>query len=489
MPRRTRFLLACIAVLFLIKACCFAMYVTHLWDIPDESGHFSYVADLADGNYPILGKATMTPEVMRSWKGWPSTNWIAQHPPLYYALDAPVLMAARAAGLSPEQQFHVARLPSALYGALAVFAAGLIGFRVTRSSVGAAAGALILAGTPMFLHMSSGTSHSSLVAMLCMFSGYWLLAYLQDGRSTALHASGILAGLASITKITALAMSVPVFLAVVYFMFLRRESTASWLRRSAVVWLAFFTLPVILIIANYSIYGHMFPSGASIALGGAHHVRIGYLEYILNYPIFQSVIINYFGLIGWTGVGQGHVQLLQVRGPYLTYFMFGLMAGFMALIAERALTVFGRSAERRMEVLAIALVVAPTAAILFWAARPMQLSIAAALIPVAIVVVLLVPMFRSRSTEQPDWIYIVSATAILFFSVAYYAQLHASFIGEMRAVQGRYFYPILPFFFAIILRSLSRLHAEWAAFLFGLGSLIVSDGFFLHKVLPFYGIL
>jgi hypothetical protein len=475
----------------MIKACYFALFVTHLWDIPDEPGHFSYVADLADGHYPILGKAKMTPEVMQSWKGWPATNWIAQHPPLYYALDVPVLWTARAAGLSAEQQFHVVRLPSALFGALAIFAAGLIGFRVTRSSMGAVAASLLLAGTPMLLHMSSGTSHDTLVAMLCMFSAYFLLTFLQRARTPALYASGVFAGLASVTKITALAMAVPVFLVVAFYLFLRRENIASWLRRSIVVWLAFFTLPVIMMIVNYLIYGHMFPSGASITGAGAALVPIGYFEYVLNYPIFQNVIINYFGLIGWTGVGQGHVQLLQVRGGYLTYFLFGLIVGFMVLIGERTLVALGRSRERGMQTLTVGIAVMLTAVILHRPAPPMQLSIAAALVFAASVWVLLVPLLRRlrRVGEELDWIYVVSAVAILFFSVAYYTQLQTTFIGEMRAVHGRYFYPILPFFFAIIMRSLSRLRAEWAAFLFGLGSLIVSDWFFLHKAFPFYGIL
>lgn len=490
LPRRTRGLLGCIAALFFIKACCFALFVTHLWDIPDEPGHFSYVADLADGHYPVIGKSHMTPEVMKSWKGWPSTNWIAQHPPLYYALDVPVLWIARASGMSPEQQFRVVRLPSALYGALAVFAAGLVGFRVTRSSMAGIATALILAGTPMFLHMSSGTSHDTLLAMLCMFSAYFLFEFLDAGQIKALFVCGVFAGLASITKVTALAMAIPVFLVACFHLFEGRKDIASWVRKSFAVWVTFFALPVMMMFVNFYIYRRIFPSASSIAFAGAPHVPIGYLEYLLNYPIFQHVIINYFGLIGWTGMGQGSVKLLLISGDYLSYYVYGLVAALLILISERWLAAFGYGGERRWRLLAPLVAFGTASVVVFGMGRPEQLSVAAALVFAASVLVLLVPLSGwHRCSEALNRIYIISAVTILFFSLAYYTEIQTSFIGQMRAVHGRYFYPVLPFFYAMIMRSLTKLRVEWVAFLFGLGSLIVCDWFFLRQVFPFYGII
>jgi preprotein translocase subunit SecG len=38
-----------IAALFLVKAVVLALFVTPLWDVPDEVGHYALVADMAEG--------------------------------------------------------------------------------------------------------------------------------------------------------------------------------------------------------------------------------------------------------------------------------------------------------------------------------------------------------------------------------------------------------------------------------------------------------
>ena len=91
-----------IAILFFIKFAAFGLFLTPLWDIPDESGHYSYVEDLSHGRMPLLGETRISRDVTDSWKG-PNArhrhrNWIAQHPPLYYALSAPVAFTIRAMG-------------------------------------------------------------------------------------------------------------------------------------------------------------------------------------------------------------------------------------------------------------------------------------------------------------------------------------------------------------------------------------------------------
>ena len=61
--------LTLIAVLFFIKFAAFAMYLTPFWDIPDESGHYSYVEDLSHGRLPVLGEARMSRDIADSWIG------------------------------------------------------------------------------------------------------------------------------------------------------------------------------------------------------------------------------------------------------------------------------------------------------------------------------------------------------------------------------------------------------------------------------------
>ena len=115
-----------VAVLFLVKAVVLAFWVTPLWDVPDETGHYAIVADLAEGKgLPLQGKSVVPPDVMADWMHGgapesPMSNWVAQHPPLYHLLAAPLLSAARAVTRDPRWLYRAPRLLSAVSGAAAL---------------------------------------------------------------------------------------------------------------------------------------------------------------------------------------------------------------------------------------------------------------------------------------------------------------------------------------------------------------------------------
>ena len=86
------FALWLILILFFIKCTVLAFSITPLWDIPDESAHYSYIQDIAMGNgLPVLGETPIAQNVMESWRfdrNIIEMNWIAQHPPLYHIMGA-----------------------------------------------------------------------------------------------------------------------------------------------------------------------------------------------------------------------------------------------------------------------------------------------------------------------------------------------------------------------------------------------------------------
>src|SRR5258706_5153228 len=114
--------MAAFAALFLVKAVVLAFWVTPLWDVPDETGHYAVVADLAEGRgLPLQGKSVLPSDVMSDWtrgkSATPIGNWVAQHPPLYHLLAAPILSAARAVTPDARWRYRAPRLLSALAGA------------------------------------------------------------------------------------------------------------------------------------------------------------------------------------------------------------------------------------------------------------------------------------------------------------------------------------------------------------------------------------
>src|SRR5437773_1635904 len=81
-----------------------------LWDVPDETGHFAVVADLEAGRgLPVPGKSVIPSDVLADWSpgaAEPMLNWVAQHPPLYHLLAAPLYAAARRVTADPRWLFR-----------------------------------------------------------------------------------------------------------------------------------------------------------------------------------------------------------------------------------------------------------------------------------------------------------------------------------------------------------------------------------------------
>jgi len=116
----TRRLAIWLFLLVTLKSIFLGSFVIPPADIPDESGHYAYVKDIAHGNiFPLLGQATIPNDlwmdpVDKRPSPLPRTNYIVQHPPLYYAIAAiPYKIASL---ITDDRWYHIraTRLVSAL---------------------------------------------------------------------------------------------------------------------------------------------------------------------------------------------------------------------------------------------------------------------------------------------------------------------------------------------------------------------------------------
>ncbi len=483
---------ALIAFAFFVKFVVYALAVTPLWDIPDESGHYSYVHDIAQGELPLLGQARMDEQVQRSWinpQAKPQRNWIAQHPPLYYALAAPTVVAARAAGLGFEQQVRAARLPSSLFGGLTIL--GLVLFLATatgRDELGLAGG-IFLGATPMFLHLSSGVSHDTLVACTAAWAAYWVVRWLESDRFAYVLYAGGLVAMCTMSKITGLAMAVPLFFALSWRLW-RTEASAGqpldramlrWTGRSAALWLAMFAPVCLWIARNLSHFGQMFPDASN--LHPVKVVPIGFFEFMTRFPVWEHVALNFIALVGWNGSGNGVLQWIQASGTLARYFLGFLAAGSLAAVFMPAMSRLSPGARRTvaaMSVLGVAFVYHqwPEQHLVKWTCL---LLLAAMLATLAT---------HARAFWQADgmgWLLASGAACFVFFLLAYYETLLDNFDGSMRATHGRYLYPVVPF---LLLTLLWPLRERWLSRLLlyaAVGAMLVSDRFFLRQVFAMYG--
>ena len=102
--------MALVAAVFFVKASLLGLFVTPLWDVPDETGHYALIEDIVSGRgLPLMGRSVIPDRLYESWMGKPAPsppmpNWTAQHPPLYHLAAAPLLAGARALTDDPGRQ-------------------------------------------------------------------------------------------------------------------------------------------------------------------------------------------------------------------------------------------------------------------------------------------------------------------------------------------------------------------------------------------------
>ena len=483
---------ALVALLFLVKFVVYAWWVTPLWDVADESGHFSYVEDVAAGTLPVLGEAWMGDEVTRSWinpDASPGLNWIAQHPPLYYALAAPVLRMGEVAGLGFEQRVRLTRMPAALFGALAILGLALFLARVTGRDELGLAGAVFLGATPMFTHLATGVSHDTLVACTAAWAMYWCARWLESGLFRHLLYAAALVALCTATKMTALAMAMPLFFALAWWMWKTRGNTGSThlMARTAALWLVMFTPACLWILRNLVVIGQAFPGSSLIY--DREIVEIGFFELMQSFPFWQHTLINFIGLLGWNGSGDGILATVAANGGAGRYFL-GCLAFLSAGVLVAPVTRRLRP-EVRWLVAGIGLLM------LAWVfSQPLVVVLAkwTAWLLLAGLLCTVVTHARAFATGAGDaadkqWLLVAGALCVVGFAFLFYHHLWSIFAGAMRATHGRYFYPVVPFLFLVLVWPFRGVAASRLLLCGAVGALLVGDWFYLHRAFGFYGLL
>jgi hypothetical protein len=480
--------MAAAALVFFLKAASLAFWVTPLWDVPDETGHYAIVSDLAEGRgLPLPGRSVVSSDVVSDWTRGkaraPVGNWVAQHPPLYHLLAAPLLSAARAATPDPRWRYRAPRLLSAIAGA-----AGLLFFFLAfREASGdpllsfvAAAG---VGFVPMYSHLASGVNHDILLGMA---SGLAALCWVRFERTghirDAMKMSGALA-FAGAVKLSAVAPA-----AALWLLCLPRLSARGGRRlaQAIAIGAASLSFPLLWTLRQWWLLGNM----------RVHEVSqkpfdlAGFFEYLRDQPVVDHTFKNFFGLIGWTGTGGGDLRWFQISGVFLAPYLLLALAG----AAGTAVWLWRRSSGtgRGLAGSLAAIVFGVCFSRLFARADGAEILKRLVYSLLAAVPFLALPLaFRRRPAGEA--ILAGSQFVFLVFSLAYLANSYEAFqiYGQMRATNGRYFFAVLPFLvLAFVFPAASLLpkgRRRDIGLLALLAALFVNEtAFFLLKVIPFY---
>lgn len=158
----------------------------------DEPSHWSNVLFYANhARLPILGR--------------PGVTYEAQMGPVAYALDAMLVRAAQAVGVSLEGCFRLVRLLGVVEFAAAVAVIGSLTRRLVPRGHAWAVAVAVFALNPMLLAMSASVQNDTLSLLLGLLTLELAIRLLTD-RPTARWAAivGAVGGLAVLTKLTSL---------------------------------------------------------------------------------------------------------------------------------------------------------------------------------------------------------------------------------------------------------------------------------------------
>jgi hypothetical protein len=476
-----------LAVLFFLKAAALALFVTPLWDVPDEVGHFAYASDLADGRgIAPPGLAVISPEIAAHWPGHtggpPIANWTEIHPPGYALAAAAALRVARTLTPDFERRVRLTRLTSALFGALTIFLLHDLLLLAGTGGPAALAGAGLVGCIPMFSHMASGVSHDTLSAALGAVCAIAWVRLVREPSWSAAAAVALALAAAGAVKGTiapvALVLSLLLPWRVPGRIFARVAGSAA---------LAIVALSTTAFWWAMRLGGIPTPPAARPRHGAA-----AFFDAVRDLPIADHTLKNFLGLIGWTS--SGPVRWFQISGPFLA-----ADAAVIAAVAALAAAWTWRNDFRGGTTARIPRAAAWSLAGAVFAASFAWLVSRPAVSPVKLLlesVLFALPFLAAtpRPAATPEEIAVsTSRLAILGFSLAYFWNVARSYLltGEMRGAHGRYFFVVLGFLLVGLYVPAVDFLRGWRgrnrALAAAVALVLVNEGaFYAIRVIPFY---
>lgn len=515
------------ALLVAILATYMALFVTPLGDTPDESGHYSYVHDIANGTvFPLFGEAKMTSgrwgyDVER-WGEDTRGNYMAQHPPLYYAVAAiPYALADRLTE-GNWWKSRAPRLVSALSLGLLVLVLfknlTLIGLDAPRAAIGSVAITLV----PNLLHLSSGTTNDVFLLLLCAIATLYFTQFILRHQISAAYWCAFWLTLAGITKMTAWVLIAP-FVAIMVFEL--RGPFKHWLTHSVGISLLALAGPLWWMGRSFYHHGSPFYRSGSEVDPRAGLGSGSFTELLGDWPVMEWLFGHFLGLIGFSGycvtpelrefcTGIRMTQIYGFSREAFTWVLLGtliIFALFLLVLVYQALRrktrnepAWGVSVQSfiavRLPLLPLkwgllgALLIGGTAysVIIFTSSNmPAQpngllqlLGMSAPPMLTALALGLL--FFPQQATSR---LALYAPVIFLFFGSMLLYQIYIGYLilGYPSATQGRYLFPILPLLvvaFGVAVQALKVprwvLAVGFVLLLFGLANA------YLDQIIPFY---
>ncbi|AEK60660.1 glycosyltransferase family 39 protein [Collimonas fungivorans] len=521
-----------ISLIFLIKALFLSFFITPFSAVPDEIGHFAYTQDIAYGkgipvlSVPAIGKSVIGTDVMgyleRTPDSQPAYNWIAQHPPVYYAISAIPLKIGRWVSTDMDVLVRLPRISSALSGALLLLVLfrtfTAIGLDPPRSTALAAAIGFI----PMVSHLSSGTNHDMSLFLFCALATLFFSYYIINRKIKDAYRCAIWLAIAGGTKMmTPLVLLVPMVL--ILILELPRENR---LKHAIKILIIAFSIPAAWMIRNFVYFQFpLYTSGTHRKPGLEIPLQQSFSDYIRSQPVFDSIAHLFYGMFGHITPSSEKIFLeydvlprplkfISITASGVPYDIFlgilfalsciGLIYIWMLLLHVSrenpaplndnsfiALANFHLKNYRYRSVPLMAAYFMASAAAIFINITSFTDStfILFSCIPISIFLGIISIPLIFYIKDRVDRLALYGLAVTLFFGSVFLHHIYDAYLteGVLRAAQGRYFYPAIPLVILSASIILLRLHIPKIVINIGITLLACAElSVYVKQALPFY---
>jgi hypothetical protein len=519
------------AFIFFTKAIVLGLWITPLWDIPDETRHFNYARDLATGkgipdryNSPsdidisssLLGREVISPG--------DKNNWQAKHPPLYYIFAATAWKIASWLTDNPDMLFRAPRVVAAMAGTATLLVIYyLMLFLTKRQNISLAVMASV-SFIPMFSNLSAGTNHDTTVTLFVSIATFFWCRFLLQERIQYAYWSAFWLSLASFTKMTALVIAAAMMTIVVL------ELSAPWRARIKQIFILAainLSFPGLWMIREYFKYENpLKATGLIIAKQSqvtGHTLNISFLEYLSHNSVIEQFFAHFWGLFGWSGryAAPYKMHLIRISGePLIIYYVITSLLIFPGIIyllfylknrrfkSSNAMQTHHPSIASLLQKMVgpvvssswfprIVSVVLGGVVFFFLfrmilpsTERSFQTIIQTGVFTAMSILIFLSALNFFVRMDVRARLSFYAITVFVFFAILLLWKLYSGYLhsGVARAIHGRYFFPLIPMILiGLLIPTLEKLKfREWPILIIAIALGITELYVYVSSVLPFF---
>lgn len=450
---RQRWILMLFVLIFLFKGIFYAADLTPLrvGASPDDAGHISYVMYLAsEHERPILREAKAEKTVEENYnvseedamhyenfivntdtyEEGEDMNYIAQHPPLYYLYLLPfykitTLFTAQLSDII--LMLRLATIPLGIITILAIYQSlKLLGL----SSLAVNSAMVCVVFSPAIQFYLTMINNDAMLIGLSAAAFFCFAKFIKEDAAKYLYFFAALCGGITITKYTG-AVVLPLY-ACAYIYYSLHIKKMKWkpFVRQALICLAIFAVIVVpILVQNYLHNGALFP----LSTVPRPNYDCSLLDFVRHSGYFDQIFKNIICIMGFRPI---------VESGFFMQVAVSIIVGYLYFLQTRQDSVLWLMPYFAAWILT----------------SVMDIKYAAAFSICALLGIFVLAMTQQQENKNPfdRNMQRFSVVMIVFFVLVFFRQQYVFYIhyGILRAMHGRYYYPLIIPFFYLLFRNL-----------------------------------